>query len=63
MIWSTPALRNVQVSSRSAVLEGMTAKALLEVAGAEGVGAEGAMGGRMVNVCNKWYSRRDSDSL
>ena len=26
MIWSTPALRNDQVSSRSAVLLGMTAK-------------------------------------
>ena len=34
MIWSTPALRNVQVSSRSAVLLGMTAK------GPEGAGEE-----------------------
>ena len=44
MIWSTPALRKAQVSSRSAVLAGITAKAL------EGVGAGGAGAGAMMVV-------------
>jgi hypothetical protein len=46
MIWSTPALRNVQVSSRSAVLLGMTAK-----------GPDAAGAGEEVMVVGQMYVR------